>query len=148
MSVFPSFAFRSLKSSPNAAPRSSSAEDSPDACNSQHKQHAKCSELASVSGPQSHSGEGGTEDASQDFHARESCYGDQSENGKSLAIDETDKQGVAGCKEGIASDAGPEEVLEEVRHQVAEEYLPVMATIKKQLIEELKGINRSEVSIM
>eukprot|EP00903_Cladosiphon_okamuranus_P009996 g9481.t2 len=36
-------------------------------------------------------------------------------------------------------------VLEEVRHQVAEEYLPVMATIRDQLIAELKGIDEAEV---
>lgn len=37
------------------------------------------------------------------------------------------------------------DVLEEVRHQVAAEYLPVMATIKDELISELKGIERAEV---
>lgn len=36
-------------------------------------------------------------------------------------------------------------VLEEVRHQVAQEYLPVMETIRDQLVAELKGIKNSEV---
>ncbi|CAN0300874.1 unnamed protein product, partial [Hapterophycus canaliculatus] len=36
-------------------------------------------------------------------------------------------------------------VLEEVRHQVAQEYLPVMRTIRDELIAELKSIDKSEV---
>lgn len=35
--------------------------------------------------------------------------------------------------------------LEDVRHQVAQEYLPVMATIRDQLKDELKGIDKAEV---
>lgn len=40
---------------------------------------------------------------------------------------------------------GGGDVLEEVRHQVAAEYLPVMATIRDELIEELKEIEGAEV---
>lgn len=36
-------------------------------------------------------------------------------------------------------------VLEEVRHQVAQEYLPVMDKIRDQLKAELKNIDKSEV---
>lgn len=36
-------------------------------------------------------------------------------------------------------------MLEEVKHQVAAEYLPVMAVIREQLLEELSGIERAEV---
>lgn len=48
-------------------------------------------------------------------------------------------------KDGTVPGAGPGDVLEEVRHQVAAEYLPVMATIRDQLISELEGIERAEV---
>lgn len=56
--------------------------------------------------------------------------------------------GGAGGDEGAGvSDGGVDssDTLEEVRHQVAEEYLPVMATIRDQLIAELKGVDKSEV---
>lgn len=48
--------------------------------------------------------------------------------------------GVGSCDDGCSST-----VLEEVRHQVAAEYLPVMAVIREQLLEELSGIERAEV---
>lgn len=61
----------------------------------------------------------------------------------------------AGCQEaGIGGGGGGDEgddaggdcgALEEVRHQVAQEYLPVMETIRDQLIAELKGIDKAEV---
>lgn len=44
-------------------------------------------------------------------------------------------------------EAGTGNVLEEVRHQVAAEYLPVMATIRDQLVAALKGIDRAEVLV-
>lgn len=60
----------------------------------------------------------------------------------------------AGGVEGVGGGGGGDSMddsigaLEEVRHQVAEEYLPVMATIRDQLIAELKGIDKSEVSYL
>lgn len=54
-----------------------------------------------------------------------------------VAQDELSEKGVGST--------GTCDVLEEVRHQVAAEYLPVMSTIRDQLIAELKDIERSEV---
>ena len=45
----------------------------------------------------------------------------------------------------VAAPQGAGAVLEEVRHQVAAEYLPVMAEIRDQLIADLVGIVGSEV---
>ncbi|CAM9201431.1 unnamed protein product [Ectocarpus sp. 13 AM-2016] len=50
--------------------------------------------------------------------------------------------GGGGDEEGAGGDCG---ALEEVRHQVAQEYLPVMETIRDQLVAELKGIDKAEV---
>ncbi|CAM9878723.1 unnamed protein product [Scytosiphon promiscuus] len=58
-------------------------------------------------------------------------------SGKSNASDDEDGGNNASLDTGA--------VLEEVRHQVAQEYLPVMETIRDELIAELKGIEKSEV---
>eukprot|EP00752_Nemacystus_decipiens_P005687 g5147.t1 len=52
---------------------------------------------------------------------------------------------AAAAAEDGGGGADSSDILEEVRHQVAEEYLPVMATIRDQLIAELKCIDKSEV---
>lgn len=67
------------------------------------------------------------------------------QNGMPLGAEVGEERSVAQGPEGGVPGTGPGDVLEEVRHQVAEEYLPVMSTIRDQLIEELEGIDRAEV---
>lgn len=52
---------------------------------------------------------------------------------------------AAAVAAAVAAPQGAGHVLEEVRHQVAAEYLPVMADIRDQLIADLVGIEGSEV---
>ncbi|CAM9094298.1 unnamed protein product [Ascophyllum nodosum] len=46
---------------------------------------------------------------------------------------------------GVDPGKGKCTALEEVRHQVAAEYLPIMAAIREELMSELSGIERAEV---
>ena len=48
---------------------------------------------------------------------------------------------------GVDPGKGKCTALEEVRHQVAAEYLPVMAAIREELMSELSGIERAEVRL-
>lgn len=77
-----------------------------------------------------------------------SAGGVESGRGGKIEAEETDSKnnGIEGEDDGENCGFDTSTVLEEVRHQVAQEYLPVMETIRDQLIAELKGIDKSEVS--